>query len=726
MPSQPLACRLSVSTLPVLPGRWHPLGATCTDGGVNFALYSANATGVVLELFDSPSAPPSARIRLGSRTRHVWHGFVAGLKPGQLYGYRVEGPYQPDQGLRFNPHKLLIDPYARALSGPFRRTDETMLGYDPHSPLRDLGFDTRDDGARVPKAVVVDDAFDWDGDTPPDHPLEATVIYEVHVRGFTAHRSSAVAAPGTYLGFVEKIPHLAALGVTSVELLPVHAHVDESFLVERGLTNYWGYNTIGFFAPEPGYGSGTTPGCEVGEFKTLVRALHRAGIEVILDVVFNHTAEGSELGPTLSLRGIDNRSYYMLTGPPHQPGRHYANHSGTGNTLDAAQGATIRLVMDSLRYWVETMHVDGFRFDLAAVLGREAGTFARGGALFDAIAQDPVMQHVKLIAEPWDLGAYEVGNFPIDWSEWNGRFRDTARRFVRGDAGQLAELGWRLTGSADLYADDGRAAYNSINFVTCHDGFTLADLVSYERKHNEANGEGNRDGSDDNLSSNFGVEGPSADPAVKALRRRLVKNHFCLLLLAMGTPMLNGGDEFMRSQQGNNNAYCQDNELSWFDWGHAAREPGLIRFVARLVAFTGRCTVVQQRRCTFRLNGDGAALPGITWYGTDLAPPRWNDPLARTVCLGLDASAPSAELGRYRVLLMFHAGGELQPVRLPPAPAGTRWHRVLDTSLPDGPDIADTGDEIVLEPDDEYLMNPRSTVVLLARVVSDWRRTAEA
>jgi glycogen operon protein len=704
-----------VSTLPVLPGRWHPLGATCIDGGVNFALYSASATGVVLELFDAPSAPPSVRIRLSSRTRHVWHAFVAGLGPGQLYGYRVEGPYEPEQGLRFNPHKLLIDPYARALSGPHQGTDEAMLGYDPRSAQRDLSFDTRDDATLVPKAVVLDDAFDWDGDTAPDHPLEATVIYEVHVKGFTAHPSAAVAQPGTYLGFIEKIPHLVALGITAVELLPVHAHLDESFLVERGLKNYWGYNTIAFFAPEPSYGSGRAPGCEVHEFKTLVRALHRAGIEVILDVVFNHTAEGSELGPSLSLRGIDNPSYYMLTGPSHQPGRHYANHSGTGNSLDPTQRATIRLIMDALRYWVQVMHVDGFRFDLAAVLGREAGRFARSGALFDAIAQDPVLQRVKLIAEPWDLGAYEVGNFPVDWSEWNGRFRDAARRFVRSDAGQLADLGWRLTGSADLYADDGRAAYNSINFVTCHDGFTLADLVSYDRKHNEANGEGNRDGSDDNLSWNCGVEGPTDDPAIRALRRRLVKNHFCVLLLAMGTPMLHGGDEFMRTQQGNNNAYCHDNTLSWFDWDQAAREPGMIRFVARLIAFTGRCPAVQQRRCTFDLNGHGASLPGIRWYGADLAPPRWDDPQARTVCLGLEASMPSPVFGPYRVLLMFHAGAALQPVRVPPPLVGTRWHRVLDTSLPDGLDIADAGDEVALDPADEYLMNPRSTVVLLAR-----------
>ena len=706
------------------PGNWYPLGATCEPGGVNFALYSAHATGVVLLLFDDPEAPASDEIRLVTRTRNVWHGHVAGVRPGQLYGYRVEGPYAPEQGLRFNPHKLLIDPYARALVGACRNTDNLLLGYDAGSAAGDLSLDRRDDAALVAKAVVLDDRFDWGGDAPPNLPLEALLIYEVHVKGFTAHRSSGVAQPGTYLGFIDKIPHLVALGINAVEFLPVHAHLDEPFLTERGLSNYWGYNTIGFFAPEPSYGSRSQAGCEVREFKTLVRALHRAGIEVILDVVFNHSAEGSERGPTLSLRGIDNPSYYMLTGPVDQPGRHYANYSGCGNSLDPTQGATIRLIMDSLRFWAEVMHVDGFRFDLAAVLGREAGNFARSGALFDAIAQDPVLHRVKLIAEPWDLGAYEVGNFPVDWSEWNGRFRDTARRYGKGDAGQLADLGWRLTGSADLYGDDGRSAYNSINFITCHDGFTLGDLVSYESKHNEANLEGNRDGSDANLSWNGGAEGPPDDAAILALRRRLAKNHLCLLLLAMGTPMLSGGDEFLRTQHGNNNAYCQDNSISWFDWDHAAREAGMMRFVARLIAFTRRCDVVQRRKCP--QGAGGAGTPGIRWYGVDLDPPRWDDPEARTLCLALDGNAPSAPLGRYVVFAIFHAGADLQPVRLPPAGTGTRWHRVIDTSLPHGEDIVDPYHEVVLDPADAYLVNPRSTVVLLARAPGGVAQSAQA
>jgi glycogen operon protein len=590
------------------------------------------------------------------------------------------------------------------LAGRVRNDGNLLLAYDAGSPARDLSLDLRDDAAQVPKAIVVDDAdFDWQGDAPPELPFEALVIYEVHVKGFTAHATSGVAAAGSYLGFIEKIPYLKALGVNAVELMPLHAHVDDDFLLNRGLTNYWGYNSIAFLAPEPAYGSGREPGIEVQEFKTLVRELHRAGIEVILDVVFNHSAEGNELGPTLSLRGVDNRSYYSLCGPGDAPARYYTNLSGCGNTLAATQPATIRLILDSLRYWTEVMHVDGFRFDLAAVLGREAGGYDRSGALFDAIAQDPVLHRVKLIAEPWDLGAYEVGNFPVDWSEWNGRFRDTVRRFVRGDAGQLADLGWRLTGSADLYGDDGRSAYNSINFSTCHDGFTLHDLLAYERKHNDANLEGNRDGSDDNLSLNCGVEGPSQDPAVIALRRRLAKNHFCILLLAMGTPMLLGGDEFLRTQQGNNNAYCQDNAISWFDWAQAEQEAdGMRRFVRLLIGFRQSNDVIARRRAD-------TDTQQIRWFGADGLAPRWDDPQSRTLCLQLAGG------GEHGTLIVLHAGDWLQRVALPAADAGRRWQRVVDTSLPDGQDIVEPQREVALEPADHYLLNARSTVVLCSR-----------
>ncbi len=536
------------------------------------------------------------------------------------YGYKMRGTFDPARGLRFNENKLLIDPYARALSGKARNRENLLLPYDPTSTARDLSLDTRDNVRIVPKAIVIDDRFDWQGDAPPDLPLEKLVIYEVHVKGFTAHPSSGVRNPGTYLGFIEKIPHLQKLGINAVELLPVQEFYVDDFLIDRGLTNYWGYNTIGFFAPESSYAAGTRTGCQVDEFKTLVRALHSAGIEVILDVVYNHTAEGNEQGPMLSFRGVDNAAYYVLTGPPEEPQRFYVNYTGCGNSMNLASQAPIRLVMDSLRYWVEAMHVDGFRFDLAAVLGREDGMFEKSASFFDAISQDPVLNRVKLIAEPWDLATYQVGGFPVDWSEWNGRFRDTVRRFVKGDANQVRDLGWRLTGSADLYADDGRSPYNSINFVTCHDGFTLWDLVSYNGKHNDANGEENRDGSDDNNSWNCGVEGETDAEGVNRLRRQLAKNYICLLLFSSGTPMLLGGDEFLRTQGGNNNAYCQDNETSWFDWREVERNADFLTFTKKAIAFMRRFPLLQRRK----FYGNGGAQ--IAWFGRDLERARLGRP----------------------------------------------------------------------------------------------------
>src|SRR3990172_7149072 len=572
------------TTRQVLPGQPYPLGATLNAEGVNFALYSRNAAEVFVLLFDQGKTDPTDIIRLPHRTRFVWHAFVPGLRAGQLYGYKVRGDYRPELGLRFNEHKLLLDPYARAVSGKFHNTENLLLAYDPLSPSRDLSFDMRDNDAIAPKAIVNDDRFDWAGDNQPDIPLEKLIIYEVHLKGFTAHTSSRVAHPGTYLGFIEKIPHLLSLGINAVELLPVQEFYVDDFLLARGLTNYWGYNTIGFFAPESSYSTQRFPGCQVEEFKILVRELHRAGIEVILDVVYNHSGEGNELGPTLCFKGIDNPSYYCLTGSRHQPQRYYMNYTGCGNSLNLDSQAAIRLVMDSLRYWVEVMHVDGFRSDLASVLGRYGpeDRFHATAAFFEVISQDPILQRAVLIAEPWDLGTYQVGNFPVDWSEWNGCFRDTVRRFVKGDADQVRDLGWRLTGSADLYGEDGRSAYDSINFVTCHDGFTLNDLVSYDSKHNEANGEGGRDGSNANLSWNCGVEGPTDDPAVEGLRRRQIRNLLSLDLLAVGVPMLLMGDEVRRTQLGNNNAYGQDNEISWFDWGGLARHADILRFTRRL------------------------------------------------------------------------------------------------------------------------------------------------
>jgi glycogen operon protein len=697
---------------------WHyPLGATPGLGGVNFSLHSATAEEVWLLLFDRPDGGPTDIIRVKDRERFAWHVFVHGAGAGQFYGYKVRGPFDPARGLRFNDRKLLIDPYAKALTGKIVNEDNLLLAYDPGDPARDLSLDRRENQAIVPKAIVVDDRFDWRGDAPPSIPFQRMVIYETHLKGFTAHPSSKVAHPGTYLGFVEKIPHLRSLGVNAVELLPVQEFYVEDFLRAKGLTNYWGYNTAAFFAPESSYSTCRSPGCQVEEFKTLVRELHRAGIEVILDVVYNHTGEGNELGPTFSFKGIDNPSYYVLTGGPHDPARYYMNWTGCGNSFNLSTPQTIRLVMDSLRYWVEAMHVDGFRFDLASVLGREGGMYQRCASFFDAVSQDPVLQKTKLIAEPWDLGSYEVGNFPVDWSEWNGRFRDTVRRFVKGDGGQLRDLGYRLTGSADLYGDDGRSPCHSVNFVTCHDGFTLRDLVSFNGKHNEANLEGNRDGSDANLSWNGGAEGETDDPDIERLRRRLAKNHACLLLFSSGTPMILGGDEFLRTQGGNNNAYCQDNAVSWFDWGEVERNADMVAFFRKSIAFAKKYTILQRRRffSGTDTDRDANAVPDIQWFSEDLGPPRWDDPEARILCYLLDGSEEASAAGSYFLFLALNGDHRQREVMVPPLPPGLRWRRAIDTSLEAGDDFVDDGAEPLPDPADRYLVNPRTTVVLLGK-----------
>jgi isoamylase len=703
------------TTRKVRAGLFYPLGASVQPDGVNFALYSRDATDVFLILFDNEDGEATDVIRLESRTRFIFHAFVVGVRPGQLYGYRVAGPFDPSRGLRFNPSKLLVDPYAKAITGKPRNQDNLLLGYDAKSPVRDLSLDTRDSARVVPKAIVVDDAFDWEGDTPPHVAFEKTIVYETHLKGFTAHPSSRVKSPGTYLGFIEKVAHLVDLGVTAVELLPTHQRMVGDFLTDKGLTNYWGYDTLGFFAPESSYRAGKTPGDEVVEFKKLVRALHRAGIEVILDVVYNHTAEGTELGPTLSLRGVDNATYYALTGPPQEPGRYYMNWTGCGNSLNMADPHVIRFVMDSLRYWVEVMHVDGFRFDLASVLGREGGKFQSAATFFDVVSQDPVVSRVKLIAEPWDLSAYEVGNFPVDWSEWNGRFRDTLRKFEKGDAGQLPDLASRLCGSSDLYGHGGRSAYNSINFVTCHDGFTLYDLVSYSEKHNLANGEDNRDGTNDNASWNSGAEGETSDPEIARLRVRRAKNFVCHLLFSAGTPMLLGGDEALRTQGGNNNAYCQDNAIGWFDWDRLEQNRAFFTFVKRAIRFTRRFPVLQRR--TFfsgrDVNKDGR--PDVRWYGDNLDDPRWGDPECRTLAYQLDGAEADTGAGDYLVFVILNASWNTHSVRIPEPGPQERWYRVVDTSRADGDDFLPEGGEIELETQDRCTAAPRSTVVLLAR-----------
>ncbi len=696
-------------------GRHYPLGATLFKEGVNFALYSEYASEVFLLLFDDPAGEPTDTIRLENRTKYIWHVFVSGLRAYQLYGYKVRGDFIPAQGMRFNENKLLLDPYAKAVTAKFRNIDNMLLSYDPHFPGMDLSLDTRDNSHMMPKSIVIDDRFDWQGDTCPDTPFEKLFIYEVHLKGFTAHSSSSVAYPGTYLGFIEKIPYLKELGINAVELLPVQEFYTEDNLVEKGLTNYWGYNTIGFFAPESSYSSQRYYGCQVEEFKTLVRELHKAGIEVILDVVYNHTGEGNELGPTICFRGVDNPTYYLLTGPVMEPRRHYVNYTGTGNSINIANTHVIRFVMDSLRYWVEQMHVDGFRFDLASVLGREEGTFHKSSGFFDALSQDPVLNRVKLIAEPWDLSTYQVGNFPIDWSEWNGKFRDTIRKFGKGDGGQIRDLGWRLTGSADLYRDDGRSAYNSINFITCHDGFTLNDLVSYNYKHNEANLEGSRDGVNDNDSWNCGFEGDTDNADIIRVRRQLIKNFACYLIFSSGTPMILGGDEFMRTQRGNNNAYCQDNEISWFNWHSLGNNVDIFAFFKKAIAFTKRYTILQRRKFFSGRDEDGDTVPDILWFGKDLGSPQWDDPELRTVCFQLDGGEERSDLGDYQLFIILNADFQGQYISIPQLSGGRRWYRVIDTSLEAGDDFLGEGDEVRLDPPDHYFANPRSTVVLLGK-----------
>ncbi|MBZ5515119.1 MAG: glycogen debranching protein GlgX [Acidobacteriia bacterium] len=703
------------TTKTVTKGSPFPLGATLCPEGVNFAIYSKHATEVFLLLFDTPGGEPTDIICLQDRDKFIWHGQVKGLKAGQLYGYKIRGEHRPEWGLRFNDSKLLLDPYAKAVEGKFRNFDNLLLAYDPRPGAGDRCLDTRDNATIVPKGIVIDDGFAWQGVRSPDLGLEQLVIYEVHIKGFTAHPSSGVGSPGTYLGFIEKIPHLTRLGVNAVELLPVHEYYVDDLLLQRGLTNYWGYNSIGFFAPESSYSSRRAPGCQVTEFKTLVRELHRAGIKVILDVVYNHTGEGNELGPMMCFRGVDNLSYYHLTGPAEAPRFYYMNYTGCGNSLNFDSPAVIRLVMDSLRYWLETMHVDGFRFDLASVLGRtEDGYFRSSAAFFDTVSQDPVLSRAILIAEPWDIGTYQVGNFPVDWSEWNGRFRDTMRRFSKGDPGQLAQVGWRLSGSADLYGEDGRSAYNSVNFITCHDGFTLCDLVSYNGKHNELNGESNQDGANDNNSWNCGMEGETDDPIVLALRKWMMKNHACYLFFACGTPMMLGGDEFARSQRGNNNAYCQDNEIGWFDWTLALRNSDLVEFFRKAIAFTRRFPALQRRKFLLGKDLDADGIPDLTWFAPDGGEPRWGDETARTLCYQLDTSEDGAQLDVDRLFFILNAYFEPQWVKLPPLGPSRCWSRAIDTSLPSGADFADPGKEIPIDPPDHYIANPRTTVVLLA------------
>jgi len=699
----------------VWPGQPYPLGATWTGLGVNFAIFSAHATKVEICFFDATYAlRPSACVPLPENTDMVWHGYFPDVRPGQLYGFRVHGPYDPQAGHRFNPNKILIDPYARSV-GRSVRWDDSMFGYRIGDSNADLSFDERDNAAFCPLADVVDTAFTWGDDQPPRTPWHKTVIYEMHVKGFSRlHPRIPEPLRGSYEALTTEVAinHLLALGVTAVELMPVHHHAYDRHLVERGLANYWGYNTLSFFAPDPRFAANKGPGEAVREFKRMVKALHSAGLEVILDVVYNHTAEGNQLGPTLSLRGIDNNTYYRLI-PDDR--RHYLDFTGCGNTLNMQSPQVLQLIMDSLRYWIQEMHVDGFRFDLASSLARELYEVDRLASFFDIIHQDPVLSQVKLIAEPWDLGAggYQVGNFPVLWTEWNGRYRDAMRAFWKGDDRGVAELATRIAGSNDLYERSGRRPYASINFITAHDGFTLQDLVSYNDKHNEANGDENRDGENNNLSWNCGVEGPTEDPSILQLREQQKRNLMASLLLSVGVPMISGGDEMSRTQRGNNNAYCQDNDLSWTHWDLTPGQREFLEFTGRLVHLRRQQPVLTRRKYFQGRSIRGAGVKDIYWLdpsGREMTDEAWNAPFVRSlgVLMVGDAVDEVDEQGRQvtgdTVLMLLNAHHDEVPFTLPKVDAGKSWLRVVDTvtaqvpekRLPGGSKYAVQGRALVL------------------------------
>jgi isoamylase len=671
----------------------YPLGATWMGNGVNFAIFSEHAAGVELCLFDNIGvAEQHVHIPLNEHTDQVWHVFLPDARPGQLYGFRISGPYDPERGLRFNRSKLLLDPYAKAIAGSVSWADE-MFGY-VMGDNEDLTQDFRDDAWGVPKSVVVDTAFDWQHDKRPAIPLHESVIYEVHVKGFSKlWNKLPEELRGTYagLGSAPAIDYFKKLGVTALELLPVHAHIDDKVLVDRGLTNYWGYNTIGFFAPHEEYSGSRQMGGQVAEFKAMVRNLHTTGIEVILDVVYNHTAEGNHLGPTLCFRGIDNLAYYWVN--PENP-RFYLDFTGTGNTFNLLHPRALQLVIDSLRYWVLEMHVDGFRFDLASALVRTYEGVNRLHPLFQVIQQDPVLSQVKLIAEPWDVGGggYQVGNFPVPWSEWNGKYRDTIRSFWKGDEGRIGEMGYRLTGSPDLYEQNGRRPYASINFVTAHDGFTLTDLVGYNEKHNELNGDENRDGDNNNQSWNCGVEGPTDDPQINALRDRQRRNFLTTLFLSQGVPMLCGGDEWGRRQKGNNNAYCQDNEISWFDWERNEQQNQLFEFTRKLIYLRKEHPVFRRPKFLKGRRIPKSDIPDVMWFnpgGNQMSDAEWTSPFVR--CLGMLLSGDATDVLNFEgepirdntFLLLINA--HYEPISFVlPGQEYIEWQLMLDTTDPNG------------------------------------------
>ena len=714
-----------LSNLVVEAGKALPLGAALSCDGVNFAVFSKNATAVTLVLFDSAEEDsPRVEIPLDKRenkTGNIWHCFVRDLKAGACYMYRVDGPYFPEKGMRFNVHKTLLDPYAKALTDISGWDYRKCSGYDYEKPGKDLTYSYEDDIANQPRGIIVDDVFDWQGDTPLNYPLRFSVIYETHVKGLTAHPNSGVEHPGTYRGVIEKIPYLKDLGITSIEFLPLQEFNENEFprYNNRGkkLTNYWGYSTAAFFAPKESYAADRSPGGQVNEFKEMVRELHKAGIEVILDIVFNHTAEGNEQGPTFSFRGFDNSVYYMLADNK----RYYKNYSGCGNTVNCNHPVVRTFIMDCLRYWVTEMHVDGFRFDLGSILGRDQnGNLMENPPTLEQIAEDPVLSSTKIIAEAWDAGgAYQVGWFPGGrWAEWNDKYRDNVRQYWRGDIKETRSLATRIAGSSDLYLRDGRKPFHSINFITSHDGFTMNDLVSYNNKHNHDNGEDNRDGSGNNISYNYGIEGPTLDPVISAIRERQIKNFFTTMMVSLGTPMILGGDEFARTQKGNNNAYCHDDEISWVDWSLLEKNKNLYRFVKEIIAFRRRHPGFMRPEFFTGIGGSYNAIPDISWYDESGEIPDW-DELGYYLALRLLGSRAETMADRddNDFFIMLNSNKDLQKFKVASPPPKKEWLRAVDTGLPSPEDILTQGNEKPLASQILYPVKARSMVILISKEV---------
>jgi glycogen operon protein len=708
-------------------GKALPLGASLINDGVNFAAFSRNATAMTLIIFES--SDPNSRwkeIPLNKRehrTGSIWHCFIKGLGEGTCYLYRADGPYFPERGQRFNPHCTLLDPYAKALTDISNWDYGKCASYDPEKPGRDLTYSYSDDITHQPRCIVINDDFDWQGDTPLNYPLRFSIIYEAHVKGLTANHNSGVQHPGTYRGVMEKIPFFKDLGITSIEFLPVQ-EFNENEIIRRHprtgekLTNYWGYSTASFFAPKGSYSSDRTPGGQVREFKEMVRELHKAGIEVILDIVFNHTAEGNEEGPTFSFRGFDNSIYYILN----ENQRFYQNYSGCGNTMNCNHPVVRTFIMDCLRYWVTEMHVDGFRFDLGSILGRDqTGRIMENPPTLEQIAEDPILSSTKIIAEAWDAGgAYQVGWFPGGrWAEWNDLYRDNVRKYWRGDQKETRYLATRIAGSSDLYLRDGRKPFHSINFVTSHDGFTMKDLVSFNHKHNKDNGEDNRDGSDNNLSFNHGIEGSTTDPVITNLRQRQMKNFFATLMVSLGTPMILGGDEFARTQRGNNNAYCQDNEISWFDWSLLDENKNLYRFVREMIAFRLRHPGFMRPEFFTGRGGTYKAIPDISWYDEKGINPDW-DEIGLYLALRLLGSRADILSDRddNDFFIMFNSDIDTQVFKLAKAPSKKQWFRVVDTGLSSPNDILLPGNEKALTSQQSYPVKARSMVILMSKDVT--------